>query len=189
MLECRQANREVLSCSWLDEASICLHEFLIDLIDASQQPLAWRCWCVWRLSLSVDGQWGNVSGITLTHQPTVCVTEAPPTTTTTSRLLLQSVISSLCLKALPSFFVCLFGFAAALLGSSQNIARIPIEPLCIAKFKAIIQNMPEIAVQTLAVLQRWCLDEQEVVRCHQYNKQGFCLYPLLFYMPEALGAV
>lgn len=40
ILECRQAGRQVPSRSWLDEASICLHEFLIDLIDASQQPLA-----------------------------------------------------------------------------------------------------------------------------------------------------
>lgn len=49
---------------------------------------------------------------------------------------------------LPSFL-----FAADLVGSSQNIAHIPIKPLYTTKFKAIIHNMPEIAVQALSDLE------------------------------------
>lgn len=118
ILGCRQGNMEVLSCSWLDEASICLHEFLIDLIDASQQPLARRCWCVWRFSLSVDGQWGNMSGITLTHQPQgpLLLPQDGSSHIYTEQVRIipfaasSSLISSVCLRALPSFssffFVC-----------------------------------------------------------------------------------
>lgn len=140
-----------------------------------------------------------MSGITLTHQPTVCVTAAPsspqPTLPASRRiikylyragkdhslcLLFQSVISSLCLREQPSFF---FFFWLLLCSAAHRIAHIPIKPPRTAKFEAIIHNIPEIAVQALAVLQRRCLDEQEVVRCHQYNKQGFtpasstCLRP------------
>lgn len=95
-------------------------------------------------------------------------------------LLFQSVISSLCLRVQPSFFGV---FLAAAFSAAHRIAHIPIKPPRTAKFEAIIHNIPEIAFHALAVLQRRCLDEQEVVRCHQYNKQGFtpvsstCLRP------------
>lgn len=53
----------------------------------------------------------------------------------------------------PSSQVPSFLFAAALVGSSQNIAHLPIKPLYTTKFKAIIHNMPEIAVEALADLE------------------------------------
>lgn len=34
------------------------------------------CWCVWKLSLSADGQFGNVNGTAPTHQTSHCVTPA-----------------------------------------------------------------------------------------------------------------
>lgn len=198
ILEWRQASRQVLSCSWLDEASLCLHEFVMDLIDASQQPLAWRCWCVWRLFVS-EVTW-VASHWLISH-----LSDSSPAPPSSCLKMDRQVFYTEQVRIIPFasfsghsplyfvlerfhffFFFCVF--AAALLSSSHNIARIPIEPLCTTKFKAIFHNMPEIAVQTLAVLQRRCLDEQEVVRCHQYNKQGFCLYPLLFHMPVASGA-
>lgn len=53
----------------------------------------------------------------------------------------------------PSILLPYFLFAADLVGSSQNIAHIPIKPLYTTKFKAIIHNMPEIAVQALSDLE------------------------------------
>lgn len=55
-----------------------------------------------------------------------------------------------------------FLFAAALADSVQNIAHIPIKPLCTTKFKAIIHSMPEIADLTEPVPLNQRSDEREV---------------------------
>lgn len=83
----------------------------------------------------------------------------------------QSVMLPLCLEVVSSFL----WFLADLVASVLNIGHIPIEPLCTIKFRAIIHNMPEIAVLTVPVPLNQRSDEREVSRCHQHNKQGFGL--------------
>lgn len=101
------------------------------------------CWCVWRLSLSVDRQCGNMSGIALTHQPTDCMTSAlrftHPALRHSSSIYTEQVKIILAatsftgIEVAPSFLL----FVASLVDSTQNIAHIPIKPLCATKFKAL----------------------------------------------------
>lgn len=116
--------------------------------------------------MSVDRQCGNMSGITLTHQPTDCVTSALRLTRPALRhsssiyteqvKIILSATSFTVGEAVPSSLL----FVAALVERTQNIAHIPIKPLCTTKFKAIIHNMPEIGVQTVPVPLDQCSDER-----------------------------
>lgn len=116
-----------------------------------------------------------MSGIILTHQPTDCMTSTLMLTRPASGQfikylykagkdqdslcpVLQVVISLLCFEVVSSSLL----FAAALVDSVLNIAQIPIKPLCTIKFKAIIHNMPEIAVLTVPVPLNQRSDEREV---------------------------